>query len=265
MCGGCSREGTPDWLSPAVPIRASREVAARTVSHLVAPTRMSVRADAAGFSVLRPTGRVTVAPNLTTVWDEVIASGAHLELSEPVPAGAAPAMHPHVPATELVLLLGSGPERVASAWAPDVLVDLVHDSLDGALAAGAGPRVLAWALPGAAESALAAVTSPGVRLRGTLVAVLREGPGPAWACELAASPDGPALRSILAGRPAASLHRPRLSVPAAAAWVGGLVATGRTAGRRLTLHVADESVTIDAADGTGLAVRPSGLTATHSL
>ncbi len=256
MCGGCSREGSPDWLSPAVPTRASREVAALTVSDLVAPTRMTVRAVASGFSVLRPTGRVRVAPTLTTVWDEIIASGAHLELSEPAPTGVAPPLLTHFPATELVLLLGSRPERVASAWLADVAVDLAHRSLDDALAAGAGPRVLAWALPDAADSALAAVTSPGVRLRGTLVAVLREGPGPAWACDLAASPGGTGLTSILAGGSAGALHRPLLSVPAAAAWVGGLVATGRTAGRRLTLHVADDRVTIDAANGTGLAVRP---------
>lgn len=260
MCGGCSRENDRDWLSPAVPTRATREVAARTVSELVAPARLTVRAAASGFSVLRPTGRVTVAPTLSAVWAEVLATGAELELAEPAASPSAPPLLPHVPSTELVLLLGSCPERIASAWAAETVVDLGTGSLEDALDAGTGTRVLAWSGPEAAHAALASVTASRARLRGTLVAAVREGRGPAWACDLAGS-DTAELTAVLAGRSSASLQRPQLSAPAAAAWVGGLVATGRTAGRRLTLHVADDLVTIDAADGTGLAVRPACRTA----
>lgn len=66
MCGGCSREVPADWPTPAVPSRAAREVAARTVSELAAATRLQVRASAT-ITVHRPTGKVIVATKLSAV------------------------------------------------------------------------------------------------------------------------------------------------------------------------------------------------------
>lgn len=253
MCGGCSREGPADWLSPAVPSRAARKVAARTVSELVAVTRLQVRDSASGFTVHRPTGKVIVAATLSAVWDEV-ARGASLRLDEPTYSTAGAALPPRVPATRLVLLVAPSPHHLAAEWAPDRVLRLGETPLGGVLSSGQFERVLAWTPHD--PSALAAVTAPDVRLRARLVAVLREGVGPRWASDVEVIGEAE-TRAELAGRPSATVDRPGLTVPQAAAWAGGMVATGRTAGRRLSLCVADGHVIIDAADGTGLSVRPA--------
>lgn len=254
MCGGCSREGPADWLTPAVSSRAAREVAARTVSELGAPTRIQVRASASGFTVHRPTGKVIVATTLSAVWDEM-ARGADLRLDEPTYSPAGAPHVPHVPATRLVLLLAPSPDRLAAEWAPDAVLRLCETSLGDLLSSAQFERVLAWT-PGDASAALTAVARPDVRLRARLVAVLREGEGPHWASDVAALGEAE-TRAELAGRPSGTVDRADLSAPQAAAWAGGLVATGRTAGSRLSLCVANGRVVMDAADGTGLSVRPA--------
>ena len=254
MCGGCSREGPTDWLTPAVSSRAAREVAARTVSELAAATRIQVRASASGFTVHRPTGKVIVATTLSAVWDEV-ARGADLRLDEPTHPTAGAALLPRVPATRLVLLVAPSPYRLAAEWAPDRVLRLGETPVGGVLSSGQFERVLAWT-PRDASAALAAVTAPDVRLRARLVAVLREGAGPHWASDVEAIGEAK-TRAELAGRPSGTVDRPAMTMPQAAAWSGGMVATGRTAGRRLSLCVADGHVVMDAADGTGLSVRPA--------
>lgn len=256
MCGACSRDGLRDWLTPAVPTRTARELAARTVTELVVATRLRVRASDSGFAVHHPTGKVVLAPHLTAVWDEVIRTGP-IHVDSPVHPDRAEALSvlPLVPATRLVLLIGDSPERTAQAWRPDRVLRIGEESLGDLLSAHQLGRVLAWT-PDSASCALAAVTAPEVRLRATLVAALRDGAGPAWTCNLDGHGDQ-ALRAILQGRASGTIDRPDLSGPRAAAWTAGLLATGGTAGRRLTLSVANHTVVIDAADGTGLAVRPA--------
>ncbi|MDQ3028821.1 MAG: hypothetical protein M3R09_02045 [Actinomycetota bacterium] len=224
------------------------------MSELAATTRLQVRAEASGFTVHRPTGKVTLAATLSAVWDEV-ACGADLRLDDPPHPTPGALLHPRVPATQLVLLLASSPDRLAAEWAPDRVLRLGKTSVGGVLSSGQFERVLVWT-PRDAPAALAAVTAPDVRLRARVVAVLHEGAGPHWASDLATLGQAE-TRAELAGRPSGTIDRPTMTVPQAAAWASGLIATGRTARSRLSLCVADGQVVVDAADGTGLSIRPA--------
>ncbi len=265
MCGACARPAAGDWLSPAVVTRTERAVAARTVTSLVHRTGTTVRAEAQGYSVRRPTGRVVLAPGLVAVWSQVHGSApVPMDLPGSDAAFATAGLPPPVVGALLVLLLADSPATVASLWSPDVVAPAADASaLAGLLAATPvtaehRPRVLVWAPPAAAVAALAAVTDPAVRLRGTVVALVRCGDGPAWADDLGpdlALADRCCLDAVLGGVPSGVEWLPHVSVPAAAAWVAGRVADGSTAGRRLTVVAGRDAVLFDAAHGRGLVVR----------
>jgi hypothetical protein len=261
MCGGCGRSEIGDWLAPAVSSRQAREFAARTANKLTAGAPRVVAASS-GFSVRFPTGRTAVVPTLTALWREVLRHRA-VTLPEPPapPVSTAPlvSMAPEVPSGRLAVLVADRTEtvdRLAPKWgATTVIWCRTTTSLDELVAVASTPRLLLAVRAHDLDGCLALVTHPIVRLRTTVSALLHDGTGPAWASDVRAV-DSVALPAILDGwSPAAEAHDD-LRLPEAAAWLGGLVESGGTGGRRVTWAVEGGNWVLDAAAGRGLAVRP---------
>jgi hypothetical protein len=263
MCGGCGRADIGDWLAPAVSSAKARELAACAVNRLTAGTPRVVAAGS-GFSARFPTGRTAVVPTLTALWREVLRH-ATVTLPEPPspPVSTAPQvpMVPEAPSGRLAVLVAdraATADRLAGKWgATTVMWCGTKTSLDDLIGLASTPRLLLAVRAQDLDACLALATHPVVRLRTTVSAVVHDGTGPDWATDMrtVACVELPAV--LEGSSPAAEAHDD-LRLPEAAAWLGGLVESGGTEGRRVTWAVEGGNWVLDAAEGRGLAVRPRG-------
>ncbi len=264
MCGGCGRRDPGDWLGQALGSLHARAVAARAVTDLLGRRRGQVEAHASGFVVRRPTGRATMASTLDAVWTEALRLGRVTLPEAPLADGDLPPRGTPQPghsepggprAGDLALAVTDDPSGLARLWDADRVIGLgSQESLVAAISQAQTRRTLVWAAAARADEALRAVCVPMLRLRATVTAVVRDGEGPAWATDLSGL-DEAARRTALAGARGDLAPVPGLSVAGASAWISGIVATGATRGRRVSVCAGDGTV-LDAAHGHGLAVRP---------